>query len=321
MAAVVSRTADIRLLPVATGGGAGNLRDLLHLRGLDLAIVPANLLAQTKSVDAELGPGLRQRVAYVTHLHADEVHLLVGPGVSALDGLRRSRIAVPLDDGTADFTVRDVFERLGIEIEIVRLHPAAAIAQVRSGELPAAFFVGAKPLQFVAQVPKDGRLRLLALPFSKTMEQGYLPAVLRAEDYPALLPPGSTVETVATGAVLIANADRGNEDSARRVARFVQAFFGSVADLTPLGRGSRWKELNLATPLPGWTRHPAAEEWLQSAREQQRAVLQRSFDEFLLATRPPGSPALTPVERKKLFDTFVEWTRQSVGTTREAERP
>ena len=321
MAAAMGNSTEIRLVPLAASGGVENLRDLVLLRGLDMAIVPANVLAQMKSAEALLGAGLRQRVAYVTQLYADEVHLLVGRGVSTIEGLKRSRIAVPPDDGTAEFTARDVLERLGIEMEIVRLHPTVAIEQIRSGELAAGLFVGAKPLQLVAHLPKDGRLRLMGLPYPKTMEEGYLPAAFRAEDYPALVPPGSTIETVATSAVLMANIARGYEESVRRVAKFVPLFFDSVAELTPLGQNPKWKELNLAAPLPGWTRHPAAEEWLNTAKEKQRAVLQKSFDDFLLATRPPGSPTLTPAERKKLFESFIDWTRQSVRAARGSERP
>jgi hypothetical protein len=43
--------------------------------------------------------------------------------------------------------------------------------------------------------------------------------------------------------------------------------------------------------------------------------LQRSFEEFLRETRPPGSPSLTAAQRNKLFDAFVEWTRKSVSET------
>jgi len=321
IAAALPRTGDVRLLPLAAAGGAENLRDLVFLRGVDLAIVPANVLTQTKTIEAQLGPGVTQRIAYVTHLYAEEVHLLVASSVGAIEGLRQRKVAVSPDDGNAQFTARDLFERLGIGAEIVRLRPAEAIDQVRSGTIAAALFVGGKPLQLPANLPKDGRLRLLNLPFPQGMEQGYIPATFRAEDYPTLIPPGLSVETVAVGAVLMANSARGYEESSRRLARFVPEFFAGIAELTLAGRHPKWRELNLAAPLPGWTRLPAAEEWLRNAREQQTAVLQKGFEKFLESTRAPGAPEIAPAERKKLFEEFVNWTRKSVGGAKEAERP
>ncbi len=324
IAAALGGAADVRVVPMATGGGAQNLRDLVYLRGVDLAIVPANVLANPKALEASLGGGLTQRVAYVAHLYAEEVHLVVGAGVGTVEGLQGKRIAVPLYDGTAEFTARDLLERLAIKAEIVRQSPAAALEQVRSGALAGVLFVGGKPLQLVAGLPKDGRLKLLGISLPVAVERAllpYLPAALRADDYPALIPPGITIETVGVGAVLMARSARVDEDAAQRVAKFVPAFFDGIADLTRAGRGSKWLELNLATPLPGWNRVPAAEAWLRNAKERQRAVLQRGFEEFLRTTRQPGAPELTPAEREKLLDKFIDWTRQSVGTVEAPTRP
>lgn len=317
IAMALGKDAETRVLPIIASGGIENLRDLIFLRGVDMAIVPANALAQTKAIEALVGAGLPQRIAYITHLHGEELHLLVGSSVGALEGLRGRKVAVHLQDGNAQFTARDLFERLGVEIEIVRMRPAEAIEQARSGELAAVLLIGGKPLQHLAGLPKDGRLRFMSLPFTAAMEQGYSPAALRAEDYPTLIPPGVTVETVAVSAILMANNAKGYEDSSRRIAKFVPVFFGGVADLTLVGRHPKWKELNLSAPLPGWTRLPVAAEWLRNAKEQQKAALQREFDEFLRSTRQPGSPEITAAHRKKLFEEFVDWTRQSVGATKE----
>ena len=212
IAAALGSGEDVRLLPIAARGGIENLRDLAFLRGVDMAIVSANVLRHVKAIEAQIGAGAPQRIAYVTHLYGEEVHLLVGDGVSALEGLHRRKVAVPLDDGDALFTARDLFDSLGVEAEIVGLRPAQAIVQLRTGQLAGALLVGGKPLPLLSGLPKDGRLRFLSLPFSPAMEQGYSPAALRAEDYPTIIPPGLTVETVAVSAVLMANSRRGAEE-------------------------------------------------------------------------------------------------------------
>ena len=69
-AAVFSGSDGVRILPVASNGGALTLRDLLFLRGIDMAIVPSNALAHAKATEA-LGGGLAQRVVYITRLYSE----------------------------------------------------------------------------------------------------------------------------------------------------------------------------------------------------------------------------------------------------------
>ena len=148
ISSAIGKTAGVRLLPIATDGGIENLADLVFLRGVDLAIVPANVLAQPKAIERHVGAGLQQRLVYVTHLYAEEVHLLVGSGVGNAETLRGKKIAVPLDDGTAEFTARDLLAGFGVEF--VRQRPTEAIAQVRSGAIAGILFVGGKPLRIVS---------------------------------------------------------------------------------------------------------------------------------------------------------------------------
>lgn len=315
LVAAIGASENFRLMPIAGNGGLENLQDLLLLRGVDMAIVPANALAHARATDA-LGSGLQEKTAYVARLYGEEVHVLVGHDMKSVDDLRGKRVAVPLDDGTAQFTANDTFGRLGVAIESVAMAPAEAIGEIRSGAVAAAVLVGGKPLAFVGGLPKDGSVRLLSLPFSAALEEAYSPAVLRAEDYPALIPPGTLVETVAVSAVLMTHTDKGNEESARRVAKFVPALLGATSRLAVSQRHSKWKEVNLGAILSGWSRVEAAEAWLGSALAQQTGVLQDHFEEFLRATKHSGSPDLSPEQRQKLFRDFQNWTRKSVSHTK-----
>jgi TRAP-type uncharacterized transport system substrate-binding protein len=312
IASAIGNNGDLRLLPMSSGGGIETLRDLLFLRGVDIAIVPVNALAQAKATES-LGPNLTQRVGYITRLTNEDLHLLVGRGTKALTELSGKKIAVPPDDGGALFTARDLFPRLNVNVEIVRMPAAEALEMVRAGDIAATLLMAAKPLALLAGLPKDGSIRLLALPFTPAMEEGYVPAVFRADDYPMLIPHGLVVESVAVGAVLMAHNVKGTWGSPQRTAKFIPAFLDAMSERL-LNRYAKW-EVNLAATLPGWSRLPAAEEWLRSAQQQQTLSLQKSFEEFLRETQPPGSPNLTAAQRKKLFDEFVSWTRKSVSET------
>ena len=312
IASAIEKNDDLRLLPMSSGGGIETLRDLVFLRGVDMAIVPVNALAQAETTGS-LGPGLPQRIAYIARLYNEEVHLLVGRNTKALADLNGKKIAVPQEDGSALFTARDLFARFSIDVEIVGMPAAEALELVRGGDLAATLLMAGKPLPLLADMPKDGSIRLLALPFVAALEDGYVPAAFRAEDYPMLIPDGLVVESVAVSAVLMAHSAKTAEGSSQRAAKFVPAFFDATSEHL-LKRYTKW-EVNLAATLPGWSRLPAAEEWLRSTQRQQALSLQKNFEEFLRETQPPGSPPLPPAQRKKLFDEFVSWTRKSVSET------
>src|SRR5262245_9038737 len=311
LVAASGASGSLRLLPIAAEGGLANLQDLLFLRGVDLAIVATNVLAHAKATGA-FGGGLNHKVVYVAPLYGEEVHVVVGAGVASIDDLRGKKVAVPLDDGTAQFTTRDLLQRLGVACQEVPMEVAEALEEVRSGTVAAAMLVAGKPVALVSGLPKDGSLRLLSLPHSAALGEGYSPAVLLAEDYPALIPPDAVVETVAVRAVLLASSDKGSEETARRIAKQVPVLFDAIARLAVSQRHPKWREVNLGAALPGWTRAAASESWLSKASERQRQLLQDHFDEFLRARNEPASAELPTIRRKKLFEQFQSWARKSI---------
>jgi uncharacterized protein len=312
IASMVASEDGVRLLPLSGEGGIGTLRDLLYLRGVDLAIVPANVLVRARETEA-LGPAVAQRIGYVTRLYNEEVHVVAGASINAFNQLRGKKIAVPQNDGNALFTLHDLMEHL--QIEIVKMPAPEALAAVRAGEIAAVLLIGAKPMPLVSEIAKDGSLRLLNIPFAPALEESYGPTAFRAEDYPNIVPPGVVVESLAIGAVLVAGA-RDREGSAQRVAKLVPALLSAISERPTTNAHSGWGQVNLAATLPTWTRLAAAEEWLKSAQQEQSLALQRTFDAFLREKQPAGGAELTPAQRKKLFDEFVRWTRKSVGETR-----
>jgi TRAP transporter TAXI family solute receptor len=311
LAIAVDGNGSLRILPIAAEGGLENLRDLLLLRGVDMAIVAANVLAHARATKA-LGDTLSQRIAYVAPLYGEEVHIVAGRDIASIGDLRGKKVAVPPGDGTGQFTARDIFERLGVGVESVPMEAAEALEEIRSGTLAAAVLVAGKPATLVAALPKDGSLRLLSLPSSATLGEGYSPAVLLAEDYPALIPPEAIVETVAVRAVLVASSDKARDESARRIATHVPALFDAIARLAASPGHAKWRDVNLGTVLPGWRRVAAAEAWLSKASEQQWHLLKNQFDQYLRERKEPASSELSTVRRKKLFDEFQSWARKSI---------
>jgi uncharacterized protein len=147
-----------------------------------------------------------------------------------------------------------------------------------------------------------------------TVLKTYLPAKLRAEDYPALIQDGESVPTVASSVVLAVYAWPEGTDRYRRVAKFVRAFFESFDKLKAPQRHPKWQATNLAAEVPGWTRFKAAQQWLEGKRVETAAEGKRrdpavaAFQDFLAAYRARNPKAnLTEVQAQALFSEYVKW--------------
>ncbi len=314
MAAALEGSGGLRLIAMDAPGGMDSLRDLLLLRGVDLALLPGNVLDYADKT-AAFGPGLPDRLTYITALYGEEVHVLVGPGVSSIEDLGGKKLAVPPDDGNAEFTVHDLLRRFHIDAEVTKIAAADAVDDVRSGALAALVLVGGKPLRAIAALPKDGSIRLLPLPSMQALgADGYSPGSFGAEDYPALIPAGRTIDTLSVGTVLTARKMAPSDESNRRIARFVPAFFGSLSELSDRRWHPKWREVNLAATLAKWQRFPVAKEWLDNALREQSASVQRDFEEFLRTNSPAGSPLPSPAAQKQLFEKYLKWTRSVTET-------
>jgi uncharacterized protein len=313
MATVLSANNGPRLVVVDTPGGIDSLRDLVLLRGIDLALVPENVLDYADATGA-IGSGLRERLTYITVLYGEEIHVLAGPRVASIEELSGRRVAAPVNDGNAEFAVRDLLRRLHVEAEIVKVAAADAIDDVRSGALGALVLVGGKPLRFVAALPKDGSLHLVPVPSRDALGDVYSPSSFGAGDYPTLIPGAQSIDTVSIGVVLVANKTASTDESNQRITRLVPALFSSISDLAGPRWHPKWSEVNLVATLDKWPRVPAAKEWLDNALREQSASVQKDFEEFLRVNGPPGAPS--PAVRKQLFDEFLKWTRSTTAVPR-----
>jgi hypothetical protein len=86
---------------------------------------------------------------------------------------------------------------------------------------------------------------------------------------------------VAIGAVMAVYNWPRDTERYRKVAAFVDAFFDNFAAFLEPPRHPKWKEVNLAAQVPGWTRFAAADDWLK--RRQAAATAEGS------SARPPDS--------------------------------
>jgi uncharacterized protein len=114
------------------------------------------------------------------------------------------------------------------------------------------------------------------------------------------------IPSVATGLVLLAAASKDDAGHADRVARFVDTLFSRFGELKKDGRHPKWREINLAASLLGWTRTPAAEAWLTNERKESA---QKSPHATIEAGAVPSNLPVGHDQRESLFKQYIEWQR------------
>jgi TRAP-type uncharacterized transport system substrate-binding protein len=310
LASVVNDGATRRLVPVIGTGSLGNLIDLKLLRGIDMAILQADILDYAR--EQQRFPGIEGYVTYVTKLYNEEFHLLARTEIKNTADLVNKKVNVDLrDSGTAIMAGR-LFDRLKLPVIPTNDPSEAALAKLRNGEIAALAFVSGKPVPLFHDLRADDGLHLLALPFDPAVAPAYLPARLTSADYPGLVPQGGSIDTVAVGAVLVvANLPQGTERD-RNVANFVEAFFTSFQALLEPGHHAKWQEVNLAVELPGWRRYPPAEQWLQRNLQVAKAPnpedLEEMFARFVDERRQlTGGKPMTQQEKSDVFQQYQRW--------------
>lgn len=305
LSAVLDDGDKFRILPIVGKGGGQNIRDVRFLKGVDLGITQSNLLGYYRRTN-EIGP-IDDKIVYVAKLFNEEMHLVVraDSGISGIAQLDGKKVNFSDIGSGTQLSTRDIFERLGVKPLELNMGQADAFEKLKSGEIAATVLIAGKPAASMAKLKAAEGFRLLPVPFAKSLQNDYLPATLANADYPGMIAPGGSVETVAVGAVLIAYNWPRDTDRYRRIEKFVENFFPRVAEFQKAPRHPKWLETNLATIVPGWTRSPAAEEWLQ--RHGAPAQLSRAQFEQFLAARGPGEA--TPENREKLFREFLRWNQ------------
>jgi hypothetical protein len=134
-----------------------------------------------------------------------------------------------------------------------------------------------------------------------------VPSVFTAEDYPGYVKPGEKVETIGVQAVLAVYNWPKESDRFRRVQRFIEFYFDRFQNFHQPPYHPKWKSINLAAKVPGWTRYWAAEEKLKQMAAAQPAP--RAIDPQLARQQAARAAPNDSAEQERLFQKFLEWSK------------
>jgi TRAP transporter TAXI family solute receptor len=310
LASLLDNGEELRVLPVVGRGSVQSLADILYLKGVDLGIIRSDTLDYLEKKG--YAHNLKRQLTYVTKLYNEEMHVIAPKSIQKLSDLDGKTVSVDMPNGGTFITAITVFERLGIKPKYVYVEQRRAYEKLRKGEIDAMVAVQGAPSKFTTQI-KDDRFHFVPIDYAAPLQVDYLPAQLKSEDYPALIPAGKRVDTIAVPAILAAYNREPGTERYRKVARFVRAFFDRFKDFQKPPFHPKWKEVVLSAPLNGWKRFPAAQEWLDEHANGAMSDTRREFNRFL-ATRGTAAGAMakaTPDQNAALFQQFLEWQKES----------
>src|SRR5437660_6362142 len=180
LAAEMSRVVDdgpnLHVLPIVTRGPTENLNSLLYLRGVDLAMINADVLEEYR-----IGfPAIREHIAYLLRLFPSELHVFVRPEIQSLQDLAGKKVNFNTLGTAAAYSGPLIFSRLGIDVEKTFIPHPTALQQMRKceGGMAAVVFITTKPVDAFLRGQWDTGFRFLPVPYDNKFEDYYLPASL-----------------------------------------------------------------------------------------------------------------------------------------------
>jgi uncharacterized protein len=305
--ALVTSDDELRVVAVTGSSGVQNLRDLMYLRNIDLALTNVRNLNGFLA-SGELGSDLRREIAYIAPLATAEVHVLAQPEIASLQDLKGKRVGFHVAGSSTAAAGTLIFKTLGIDVKVFNYPQPEAIEKMRKRELDATVCMCSKPIPAYAELKAEEGFKFLEVPYPPALEAEFLPSKIAAQDYPSLLPADSSVETVALVTLLVTRNWPTWSVRYQRTTRFVENFFSKFDEFLKPPRQASWKTVNIAAKVRGWQRFGPAQEWLDREEREAAKRLRNDFEKFL-DERSRRSGPVSAADRARLFREFQKWRR------------
>jgi TRAP-type uncharacterized transport system substrate-binding protein len=279
---------NLRVLPIVSYGGNENVNDLLYLKGVDIGITYTDTLELYKKTGQI--KNIEQRINYISELLVGELYVFARPEIKTVQDLDGKKVSLGIKGGSATTTGPILFERLGIHPTLMYISNTIALEKMKTGEVDAIVSTGGKPNDLFVKLKPEPGFHFLAVDWSDKFADYYLPCPLAHEDYPHLIAAGESVPTLCMQAVLAVYNFPRTSDRFRRVERFIEYYFERFEKLKQPSFQPKWKEVNLAANVPGWTRYWVAAEKLAALGK--------------IAAKDPAKPR---TEQEARFQEFLSW--------------
>jgi TRAP transporter TAXI family solute receptor len=265
---------SLRVLAQTARGSVRNILDLLHLERVDIAIVQDDVLDYVGRLPAFANAGIRTKIAYITKLYDEEIHVLARNGIEKFEDLAGKRVAIDVVDSGTEMTARNLFATFDLSVQQINMPLSDAVKALIDGRIDAFIFVGGKPLDPLKNLPeatiRSAGIGFVPLPHNHPLRGGYGKATFGAADadYASLTSSKPRIETWSVSAVLAVYnwfQPQIPESNPRRrittifIDRFMSNFPKFCTGFTP-----KWREVDLSVAQPNWIRAAPASHWLSA---------------------------------------------------------
>jgi uncharacterized protein len=325
---------EMRVLPILGRSESQGLLDVIYLKGVDMGIVNQDVMSYWKKKDPLLYSDVNERMVFIAKLFNAELHILAHKDINSLADLRGRKVNCQQPMSAVSIMCETIFSAIKLPVEITHSEAELGIERLRKGEVAAAARLGGAPIPGLTGVsPEDnlhfvpiGRRSLSTKDFA-TLRAHYLPARLKHEDYPRIIPAGEETPTLATSAVLAVYARSPDSERYRELEKFVKLLFDNIDELRKAPHHPRWKDVALGAEVSGWRRFKPAQDWLNAKQKAQPPAVKRlsepatpgrktMFNQFLEDySRQTNVKDFSQEQREALLDHFVRWLETQNGPT------
>lgn len=331
MARSLNNGVDLRIIPLIGQGSIQNISDLLSIRTLDAAVIQYDVLSQFKK--NQRIALIQNKLQYITKLYSQEVHLLSRMQFTCLADLNGRKVNFGTRSSGGALTAEIIFSASNIKVQPVYFDQIEALEKLKTGEIDATFYVGGKTSPVFKNIKYTDKVHFLDIDYIDDLQADYLPGIVTHDDYPDLVAPDETVSTVAVNSVLVMAGHKSQSEQFRRMTSFANKLFENISNFKARDYHEKWQEVNLLSPISGWTRFPAAQAWLDQnatklakaealtgktvtsgaettlSADPQNAEQVRGMLKKFLETQGAGNS----VNREELFNQFVRWYEKQGG--------
>jgi hypothetical protein len=290
---------------------------VLLLKGVDMGIFEQDDISVAREKDPVTFANTNQRLLYITKLSNSEFQVIAKKEIKTLQDLAGKKVNCFKKLSSTELACTKIFNLLQINVQQLNLDQEEAGAKLKSGEIDAFVRYAGAPHGAFKGFRKEEGFHFLPVdadtlgPEKYTaLLKTYSPALLKSDYYPPLIEADKPVPTIAGNTLLVVYNWTPGSERYVRCAKFVNKFFGSISRFQGPGRQPKWKEINIAYDVPGWTRFKPAQDWLDARKQTESASgnskLRNDFDDFLKAQQASGV-TLTKEKRDALFAQFMTW--------------
>jgi ABC-type amino acid transport substrate-binding protein len=254
MSVSLDKEGAMRLLSVSGYGGPANVRDLLQLRGTDLAIVNNDVLAYLDL--AKTLPEARRKVRLVSPLSQQGAFLFGRKNIASISDLKGRKIGVPAMRPSRGITARTVLGLLKIDASVVELDAKELPSKASSLDALLLYeedLPGLQPLGITSESH-----HLLPVLVKGPLAETYSPKKLGKATLGGIST-NSEFETIQVTTVLAVYDWRETDARYAEVVSFANKFFSFLPHFRAAYPNSLFSRTDVRMNLPGWKRFGPAE--------------------------------------------------------------